>query len=545
MPAIILSFVHLSIPITSHVFCPRDECNHFGGDLARITTSEVQSFIEENVLLSSSNTGDISPRQRSGTQGAWIGCSNLENKGTYMLARLQDLRPEEAAATPEPCYTGNNWGAGQPDNLGGNEHCVNVVSSSESNAKAAWHDSPCDDLNEFICMVPLPQTEMARRTHPNNVQCAATPLSDGGAPSTTNPGGVFAGDRDSSAGGGGGGSNSSDSNGANADQNQPAISNGAVAGGVVGGVVFGLAACILILVARRRGQENGVGTWGGLKIMRGGKEQRLLKEIVATVNQRAQLTFLSTYSNKLFSNVASAEEYTALIDSLEVPRGQLKFNGTVLGSGNYGEVKYATMAANSAVINANDATPSSSSSSSSLVQELAVKSRLPLETDVTVDEALLVEALVLHGLKHNSILALVGVHTTSTPFLILTEFMPNGDLKSFLRACRPSQPKPKAAITLLDVALMTERIASALAHLESVQVVHRDVAARNILVGLLPHTVKLGDLGAARSVFRLADREYSATNDHNPARWMVRAAIYIYSGVYIYLKYGTRLFVRA
>jgi serine/threonine protein kinase len=56
--------------------------------------------------------------------------------------------------------------------------------------------------------------------------------------------------------------------------------------------------------------------------------------------------------------------------------------------------------------------------------------------------------------------------------------------------------------------------------LESVSVIHRDLAARNVLVGANPTDVKLADLGAARSVFRLADREYSATTEHKPARWM-------------------------
>ena len=75
-------------------------------------------------------------------------------------------------------------------------------------------------------------------------------------------------------------------------------------------------------------------------------------------------------------------------------------------------------------------------------------------------------------------------------------------------------------MTLYDVILIVERIAQALAHLEKLLVIHRDVAARNVLVGAGPTDVKLGDLGAARSVFREESREYTATSDHLPVRWM-------------------------
>lgn len=149
-----------------------------------------------------------------------------------------------------------------------------------------------------------------------------------------------------------------------------------------------------------------------------------------------------------------------------------------------------------------------------------MKARFAHESDPAVDEALLVEALVLHALKHPALLGLVGISTQVMPFLVATELMVNGDLKSYLRACRPSQPKPKAKLTLLDVSIIVEKIASALAYLESVSVIHRDVAARNVLVGERQTDVKLGDLGAARSVFREQAREYTATTDHKPARWM-------------------------
>ena len=271
-------------------------------------------------------------------------------------------------------------------------------------------------------MVQLPPGgDVNRSIHPNMVKCdpsssasleaaklvpainktspaSDVPVNPNGRNTTTNP-------RDNGNGGskdGGSHSTSPVSNGV------ARASTGTIAGGIVGGIAC-VAICLLLVAARKRGQDHGVGICQGLEIMRGGKEQRLLKEIAATINQRAQLTFLSTYSNKLFSNVSSPEEYTALVESLEVPRRKLRFNGTVLGSGNYGEVRYATLTVDGASGTGDSGGESGGGGGTNVSRcELAVKSRLPLETDVTVDEALLVEALVLNALKHNNILALIG-----------------------------------------------------------------------------------------------------------------------------------------
>ena len=79
--------------------------------------------------------------------------------------------------------------------------------------------------------------------------------------------------------------------------------------------------------------------------------------------------------------------------------------------------------------------------------------------------------------------------------------MANGDLRSFLRKCRPVLgTKRKAEIDGVMMAQMSCRLASAMAFLEHNRIVHRDVAARNVLVGDTALDVKLSDLGAARNV---------------------------------------------
>lgn len=303
---------------------------------------------------------------------------------------------------------------------------------------------------------------------------------------------------------------------------------GSGAGGWAGlgvGVVVVVAVMALLLVRRRRnrGPNADSSVFGDCFWAKRGRRERQLKEdLCAAVKERAALAFLAAYNRDLFAAIGSVEEFNALVATLEIPRAQLKTRG-VLGTGNYGQVTIASCS--SVAAGDGGGGDGGSTPQQSAVTQVAVKSRLPTENDATVDEALLIEALVLHALNHRHVLGLVGVCTSTLPFLIATELMVNGDLKSYLRASRPSQPKPKALICVLDVAVILERIASALAHLEAVLVIHRDIAARNILVGATVTDVKLGDLGAARSVFRLADRAYTATSDHNPARWMAPEAL--------------------
>jgi serine/threonine protein kinase len=154
------------------------------------------------------------------------------------------------------------------------------------------------------------------------------------------------------------------------------------------------------------------------------------------------------------------------------------------------------------------------------------------------DEALLTEALLLNGLRHPNIVSVLAVGTTTAPFFICIELMVNGDLRDFLRRCRPQQSsshttfRPGADGTLLTpqvMALMAAKLGHAMAFLEQKHIVHRDVAARNVLVGSEVTDVKLADLGAARSVHRMSELSnggvYTATTDHNPARWMPLEAL--------------------
>jgi len=105
--------------------------------------------------------------------------------------------------------------------------------------------------------------------------------------------------------------------------------------------------------------------------------------------------------------------------------------GAELGRGNYGRVHRAVLhpAAGSTL-------------RSSISGPLTVAVKVPVSpstasTDVDVERsaALLLEAFVMHGLKHPRIVSLVAVCTDTKPVLICMEHMQNGDLRSFLRRC--------------------------------------------------------------------------------------------------------------
>jgi serine/threonine protein kinase len=100
-------------------------------------------------------------------------------------------------------------------------------------------------------------------------------------------------------------------------------------------------------------------------------------------------------------------------------------------------------------------------------------------------------------------------------------YMSNGDLKTYLRACRPSLPHPKKHLGAHEFVTLLLGVSDALGFMHKLRLLHRDVAARNVLVDErgLPHGAKLSDLGSAHN---LVDRDYYRTTTlaDLPVRWM-------------------------
>ena len=100
--------------------------------------------------------------------------------------------------------------------------------------------------------------------------------------------------------------------------------------------------------------------------------------------------------------------------------------------------------------------------------------------------------------------------------------MRQGDLREFLLKSRATKSNPIPNLYLVDLVEICKQVASAVAYLASIRFVHRDIAARNCLVGE-KKVIKLADFGMARDVHK---REYYKKKDGPmPFRWMAPEAI--------------------
>uniref|UniRef100_A0A8C4JSG0 receptor protein-tyrosine kinase n=1 Tax=Dromaius novaehollandiae TaxID=8790 RepID=A0A8C4JSG0_DRONO len=100
------------------------------------------------------------------------------------------------------------------------------------------------------------------------------------------------------------------------------------------------------------------------------------------------------------------------------------------------------------------------------------------------------EASIMGQFDHPNIIRLEGVVTKSRPVMIITEFMENGALDSFLR-------QNDGQFTVIQLVGMLRGIAAGMKYLAEMNYVHRDLAARNILVNS-NLVCKVSDFGLSR-----------------------------------------------
>ncbi|XP_029381647.1 ephrin type-B receptor 4-like isoform X2 [Echeneis naucrates] len=129
------------------------------------------------------------------------------------------------------------------------------------------------------------------------------------------------------------------------------------------------------------------------------------------------------------------------------------------------------------------------------------------------------EASIMGQFQHPNIIHLEGVITTSCPVMILTEFMENGALDSFLRV-------NDGQFACLQLVGMLRGIAAGMKYLSDMSFVHRDLAARNILVNS-NLVCKVSDFGLSRFLTEnSSDPTYtSSLGGKIPIRWTAPEAI--------------------
>lgn len=140
------------------------------------------------------------------------------------------------------------------------------------------------------------------------------------------------------------------------------------------------------------------------------------------------------------------------------------------------------------------------------------------------------EAERVSELKHPNVLPLFGVCCKDQPFCMLFEYFIFGDLHEYLVVHSPNSDISfsdsnghERILRDVDMIGISTQIASGMEYLSSRGTVHRDIAARNMLIGE-GGVVKISDLGISRTVYPL---DYYALPGMPgvPVRWMPAEAI--------------------
>ncbi|XP_024129120.1 ephrin type-A receptor 4b isoform X2 [Oryzias melastigma] len=127
------------------------------------------------------------------------------------------------------------------------------------------------------------------------------------------------------------------------------------------------------------------------------------------------------------------------------------------------------------------------------------------------------EASIMGQFDHPNIIRLEGVVTKCKPVMIITEFMENGSLDTFLK-------KHDGQFTVIQLVGMLRGIASGMKYLSDMSYVHRDLAARNILVNS-NLVCKVSDFGLSRVLEDDPEAAYTTRGGKIPIRWTAPEAI--------------------
>ncbi|XP_061391821.1 focal adhesion kinase 1 [Musca vetustissima] len=197
---------------------------------------------------------------------------------------------------------------------------------------------------------------------------------------------------------------------------------------------------------------------------------------------------------------------TPAVRNYELDRSEITLNNTI-GVGQFGDVYIGTYHTKV------KCGKGDKNDGNSAVIQVAVKT-CKTNDDPEKMERFLEEAYVMQKFDHPHIIRLIGICSES-PVWIVMELAEYGELRAYLK----SNAEKLRRETLL---LYCYQLSTALSYLESKKFVHRDIAARNVLVSS-PTCIKLADFGLSRWVSEQS--YYHSSTCMLPIKWMAPESI--------------------
>ncbi|XP_047540464.1 focal adhesion kinase 1 isoform X1 [Vanessa atalanta] len=201
-----------------------------------------------------------------------------------------------------------------------------------------------------------------------------------------------------------------------------------------------------------------------------------------------------------------ADYSTPAVRDYELVRNQIELTG-IIGEGQFGDVHKGTCRVSGAPRVPRKAR------GADCVLPVAVKT-CKLDADLDTAEKFLEEAYIMQQFSHPHIIGLVGVCSTP-PIWIVMELATLGEMRAYLQ-------QNAHRLETCTLVLYIYQLSTALSYLESKKFVHRDIAARNVLVSTAT-CVKLADFGLSKMV---EDKSYyKASRGKLPIKWMAPESI--------------------
>ncbi|XP_044152227.1 serine/threonine-protein kinase LMTK1 isoform X2 [Bufo gargarizans] len=152
---------------------------------------------------------------------------------------------------------------------------------------------------------------------------------------------------------------------------------------------------------------------------------------------------------------------------------------------------------------------------SGLSSTQVVVKELKVSSSVQEQMLFLEETQPFRVLQHPNLLQCLAQWAEITPYLLVMEFCPLGDLKGYLQSCPATESTSPDPLTLQRMGC---EVCCGLLHLHKNNYTHSDLALRNCLLSA-DLTVKIGDYGLSHSKYR---DDYLVTSDQLwvPLRWI-------------------------